>query len=109
MLASIAGCDRNDTSSSRQAVREYLAGPESIKGLRIGLLRELNNGLTKNVEASFKAALGKLEELGAIVEEVSIPSFPAAAMVTAVITWAEAVAYHQNSMREPSGDYGDDG
>lgn len=46
-----------------------------IKGLRIGILKEgiSSKILDKGVEAKFKAAVSVFEELGAIVEEVSVP------------------------------------
>lgn len=49
----------------------------SVKGLKIGLLREgfSHKSLDKAVDETVRAAIAKFEELGAVVEEVSVPLF----------------------------------
>jgi amidase len=46
-----------------------------VKGMRIGILKEgvSSKNLDKGVEAKFRAAAAVFEELGAVVEEVSVP------------------------------------
>jgi aspartyl-tRNA(Asn)/glutamyl-tRNA(Gln) amidotransferase subunit A len=109
MLQVIAGADRNDSTSSRERVPDYSAGLErDISGKRIGVIRELNDGLSDEVARSFNAALDTLKSLGAIVDEVTIPSLPLAGIMNGIITWAEALEIHEDWMRTRPQDYGAD-
>jgi aspartyl-tRNA(Asn)/glutamyl-tRNA(Gln) amidotransferase subunit A len=109
VLNSIAGLDPLDSTSSAEPVPDYISSLEGgVKGLRIGVIRELSNPSDQEVERAFKAALEQLAKLGAEIDEVSIPSLPMATMVTAIITWAEALEYHENWMATRPQDYGED-
>ncbi len=109
MLNLIAGHDRNDSTSSRERVVDYTAALDKpITGMRLGVIRELNDGLSDDARRSFDAALATLRSLGATVEEVSIPSIPLAAIANGIITFAEAFEYHEEWMRARPQDYGDD-
>ena len=109
MLSVIAGHDPNDATSSREPVPDYAAacGCE-IRGLRIGVIKELTAGLSDDVSRSFNAALVQLRSLGADVAEVSIPAIEHAATIATNITWAEAAEYHERWMRTRPQDYGAD-
>ena len=109
MLNVIAGHDPNDATSSREPVPDYasrLGG--DLKGVRVGVIRELDTGISEPVANAFKAALKQLESLGAKVDEVSIPSFVEGAQVTMVVLMAEALEFHEQWMRERPQDYGAD-
>ena len=109
MLQVIAGADRNDSTSSRQPVPDFSAGVGGqISGMRIGVIRELDYGLSDDVAHSFNAALETLRSLGATVDHVTIPSLPMAAIMNSIITSAEALEVHQDWMRTRPRDYGDD-
>ena len=109
MLQLIAGADRNDSTSSRERIPDYSANLENdISGKRIGVIRELNDGLSDDVARSFNAALDTLKSLGAIVDEVTIPSLPLSGVMNGIITWAEALEIHEDWMRTRRQDYGDD-
>jgi len=109
MLQVIAGADRNDSTASRERVPDYTAALDrDINGKRIGVIRELNDGLSNEVTSSFAAALDTLRSLGAIVDEVTIPSLPFAGAMNGIITWAEALEIHEDWMRTRPHDYGDD-
>ena len=109
MLQIIAGADRNDSTSSRERVPDYSAGLDSeISGVRVGVIRELTDGLSDEVSRSFNAALEILRSLGATVDQVTIPSLPMAGVMNGVITWAEALEIHEDWMRTRRQDYGDD-
>ncbi|HEY2662758.1 MAG TPA: amidase [Candidatus Binataceae bacterium] len=109
MLKVIAGHDSNDATSSREPVPDYAAALDGdIKGVRIGLIRELSSLLSGEAADSFNAALKLLESLGAMVEEVSIPGIATSLLVTSIITWADALEYHQEWMRSRAADYGED-
>jgi aspartyl-tRNA(Asn)/glutamyl-tRNA(Gln) amidotransferase subunit A len=109
MLQVIAGADRNDSTSSRERVADYSAVLDSeISGVRIGVVRELDDGLSDEVAHSFNAALETLRALGATVDRVTIPSLPMAGVMNGIITWAEALEIHEDWMRTRPQDYGDD-
>ncbi len=109
MLGVIAGHDPNDSTSSREPVPDYTAGLESgVKGMRIGVIRGLNEGLSDQVSRSFSAALKQLASLGASVDEVSIPSLALATVINGVVIYTDALEYHERWMRERPADYGED-
>jgi aspartyl-tRNA(Asn)/glutamyl-tRNA(Gln) amidotransferase subunit A len=109
MLNEIAGVDRNDSTSSRERVPDYTAVLDAgAAGMRIGVIRELTDGLSPDVERSFRAALDQFRALGAAVDEVSIPSIAAGGIVAGTITYAEALEYHEAWMLKRPQDYGDD-
>jgi aspartyl-tRNA(Asn)/glutamyl-tRNA(Gln) amidotransferase subunit A len=109
MLGVIAGYDRNDSTSSRERVPHYGAHLDSgVSGMRIGVIRELTDGLSDDMRGSFDAALAELGAQGASVDEVSNPSLPLAGIVNGVITWAEAIEIHEEWMATRAAEYGDD-
>jgi aspartyl-tRNA(Asn)/glutamyl-tRNA(Gln) amidotransferase subunit A len=109
MLQVIAGHDSNDATSSREPVPDYVSAcGREIKGLRIGVVKELTRDLAGDVSRSFNGALGQLRALGAEVVDISIPAIKHAASITTNITWAEAAEYHERYMRTRPQDYGHD-
>jgi len=95
VLNAIAGYDRRDATSVPQPVPDYtqcLTG--NLKGLRIGVPREyFVEGMQPEVAAAIRAAVGKLEELGATVDwEVSLPHTPHALAAYYIIAPSEASA-----------------
>jgi len=111
MLGVIAGHDPDDSTSSRNPVPDYTAAlciGNEIAGLRIGVIRELNYGLSNDVARSFNAALKQLAAMGAAVEEVSAPAIETASVAATAVMLAEALEYHENWMRTRPGDYGAD-
>lgn len=75
VLNEIAGHDPLDSSSAPVAVPDYTAKlGQSIEGLRVGVPKEFfMEGLDSQVESSIRAAIAKLEKLGAKIGEVSLP------------------------------------
>ena len=109
MLQVIAGHDPNDATSSREPVPHYAAAcGRDIKGMRVGVVKELTSGLSSEVAASFNGALAQLRDLGAEVIEVSIPAIAHIAGISSTITFVEAAEYHQAWMRTRADDYGID-
>jgi aspartyl-tRNA(Asn)/glutamyl-tRNA(Gln) amidotransferase subunit A len=107
MLQVIAGHDPNDPTSSREPVPDYSAAlGRDLKGVRVGIIRELNRDITANVAKSFGGAMSTLRDLGATVDEVSIPSFDAASTVALNIMYAEALEYHERWFTERPEEYG---
>ena len=92
VLDAIAGYDRRDTTSVKRGYtpmnRELRAG---VKGLRVGLPKEMfAEGLSADVRKAVMRAARKLEELGATVAEVSLPSLQYALPAYYVLSSAEA-------------------
>jgi len=94
MLRVIAGHDPNDSTSVPQPVPDYVAGLQrGVKGLRIGLPKEyFIEGMDCEVEATVRAAIKKLAELGAEVVEISLPHTDYAVAVYYLVATAEASA-----------------
>lgn len=74
-LNMIAGHDVHDGTSSKREVPDFTAGLDgNIKGMKIGLPKEyMGDGIDPKVREVINNAVKKFEELGATVEEVSLP------------------------------------
>ena len=75
-LQAIAGHDPADPLTGTRAVPDYRAAlGRDIRGLRLGVVRELcwPEGANAEVQAAMKAALKTLEDMGAVLVEVSLP------------------------------------
>lgn len=94
VLNAIAGHDRNDSTSIRYDPPDYSrALIPDLKGLRIGVPKEyFIEGLEQGVEEAVRTAIGVLEELGAEVEETSLPNTEHALAVYYIIAPSEASA-----------------
>jgi aspartyl-tRNA(Asn)/glutamyl-tRNA(Gln) amidotransferase subunit A len=107
MLGAIAGFDPNDPTSSREPVPDYRqALGRDIKGVRVGIIRELRASAGPEVAGGFDAALKQVAALGAEIQEISIPSIDAAAMMVLQIMWGEALEYHEPWLRTRAELYG---
>jgi Asp-tRNA(Asn)/Glu-tRNA(Gln) amidotransferase A subunit family amidase len=76
VLQAIAGHDPNDSLSTSRPVPDYAARfTPDLKGVRLGLVREMSIGqqLHPDVAAMLEKALAVLKSLGASIEEVSMP------------------------------------
>ena len=112
VLQAIAGHDHGDPTSSTLPVPDYRAAlGGGVRGLRIGVPRDYiarpGVGVEPDVGASFEAALSALEDLGASVEEVSIPGLEWATVANSMIMLAEAWSYHEPNLKARPLDYGD--
>jgi aspartyl-tRNA(Asn)/glutamyl-tRNA(Gln) amidotransferase subunit A len=94
MLRVLAGHDQNDSTSVPESVPDYTAAlGRGVKGLRIGLPKEyLIEGMDREVEAAVRAAIQRLQGLGAEVVEISLPHTDYAVAVYYLIATAEASA-----------------
>ena len=89
----IAGKDERDGTSLDLEKTDYLANLSSdVKGMKIGLPKECfeTEGLDHEVAKSVKAVAEKLEEAGAIVEEISLPFLKFVIPTYYIIASAEA-------------------
>jgi len=76
LLGVIAGYDEKDPYTSRKPVPDYTSRMrDGIQGLRVGLIKELHQtqDMHPDVRSAIDASLEKFRELGAEVNEVSIP------------------------------------
>jgi aspartyl-tRNA(Asn)/glutamyl-tRNA(Gln) amidotransferase subunit A len=92
MLGVIAGHDPADSTSVRRPVPDYgLLLPQGVRGLRLGLPKEyFLEGMQPEVEQAVRAAVRRLEGLGATVEQVSLPHSKYAVGAYYLIATAEA-------------------
>ena len=112
MLQALAGYDPKDPASSTAPVPDYsLALREDIKGLTVGVPRHYFFASDPNISAEVVSTVEKgleaLQELGANVEEVSIPSLPYAREANFVILLSEAYAFHERNLKSRPQDYGE--
>ena len=92
MSALLDGHDAMDSTSVERAVPDYAAAlSKGVQGLRIGLPKEyFIEGVDKEVEAAVRAAVAKLESLGATVKPVSLPNTEHCLSVYYLLATAEA-------------------
>lgn len=92
VMNAIAGHDPKDSTSVPGEVPDftkYLTG--ELKGLKIGIPREyFVGGIEPGVEQAVKQAIAKMEELGAVVRECSLPHTEYALPVYYLVAPAEA-------------------
>jgi aspartyl-tRNA(Asn)/glutamyl-tRNA(Gln) amidotransferase subunit A len=94
MLNAIAGHDRRDSTSVPEPVPDYTQSLKlDLKGMRLGVPKEYYvEGMQPGVADIMKAAIAKLEDLGASIEETSLPHTPYALAVYYIIAPSEASA-----------------
>ncbi|OGW81193.1 MAG: aspartyl/glutamyl-tRNA amidotransferase subunit A [Omnitrophica bacterium RIFCSPHIGHO2_02_FULL_51_18] len=92
LLNVIAGYDPKDSTSADVPVPDYTSFlGQSIKGMKIGMPKEyFKEGLSKEVGEAIKSAVKKLEGLGAVVSEVSLPHTEHAVNVYYIVAPSEA-------------------
>ncbi len=92
LLQIIAGYDRRDSTSVNYPVPDYESEmKKSVRGLRIGLVREyLAEGLSEPVRTAVANAVAVFKELGAEVVEISLPYTEYALAAYYIIASAEA-------------------
>jgi aspartyl-tRNA(Asn)/glutamyl-tRNA(Gln) amidotransferase subunit A len=92
MLGVIAGHDPLDSTSAPVKVPDYMSVlGRDIKGLKIGIPKEyFIEGMDRDVEAAIRTAIKKLEGLGAVVVEVSLPHTDYAIATYYILATSEA-------------------
>ncbi|KKB08373.1 hypothetical protein VE26_15800 [Devosia chinhatensis] len=81
----------------------------SISGLRIGYGRDWfaqDPQTMPCVLAAMDAAMSTLSQLGAVIEEVSLPDYPAIEVAAAAVLHKESFDYHAANLRDHPQDYG---
>lgn len=92
LLSLIAGHDGLDSTSLRVDAPDYPSALEGeVRGTRVGVPRELvEKGLTRGVKEALENSLSLLEEMGAEVEETTLPNLDYALSAYYLIAPAEA-------------------
>ncbi len=92
LLTAIAGHDEMDSTSANVENKDYeKALVNDVKGLKIGVPKEyFGEGINEEVRASLEKAIEKYKELGAEVEECSLPVTEYALPTYYIIACAEA-------------------
>ncbi|MFM2168820.1 MAG: Asp-tRNA(Asn)/Glu-tRNA(Gln) amidotransferase subunit GatA [Verrucomicrobiota bacterium] len=94
LLNHLCGKDGRDSTSLDVEVPDFTAGiGKDIRGLRVGLPKEyFIDGTHAGVSAAVNAAIKKLESLGAIIEQISLPHTELGVATYYVLAPAEASA-----------------
>lgn len=88
----IAGPDKHDATTAPSVPDDYAAScGQDIKGLKIGIPKEFfSDQVNPDVAATVRAAIKQLENLGAVIKEISLPLMPYAVPTYYVIVKSEA-------------------
>ena len=108
VLQTISGHDPRDAMSSRLPVPDYVGMlKKGIRGTRVGVIKELTppESADADVRQAFGTSIRVLEELGASVEEVSIPLIPLSAPFFVAICDTDGAHVHFDSIRARPNDY----
>jgi len=109
MLQVMAGHDPQDHGCPDQPVPDYLEAMSRQDGPpRIGLIKEFfYDKSTPEVRSHTDAAVEKLAQAGAIIQEISLPeSFASAHSCQRIVSNVEAAAYHEESYRDRADEFG---
>jgi len=108
ILQVVAGHDPRDPLTSRRPSPECSSTlGRGVGGLRIGVIRELTLGEETHTEvrAAVTAAAGRLQGLGATVDEISVPLVPLAGAVFMALADSDGAGLHQPWLRARPMDY----
>ena len=87
----IAGADKCDATTSSRPVEDFAQpGPGDAKGARIGVPRNILEGIDDDVTRSFQATLQVLTEQGATLIDIDLPHMKYAVPVYYLVAPAEA-------------------
>ena len=111
-LGAIAGPDPKDPYAWDTPVPDYRRALDGdIRGVRVGIVTEqINSDVVEPVQPEVREAVvnaaSAMGELGASVEEVSIPLTKHAMVFTTILLFAEPAADHHDWLRDRLHDYG---
>ncbi|MDP6548837.1 MAG: amidase [Dehalococcoidia bacterium] len=107
VLGAIAGFDPKDPYTSRRPVPDYTANLHAgVRGLRIGLIRELHESedMHPEVKQAVERSVEVFRDLGAQVRDVSIPLVPWAGSVFVGIADTEGAGARDDILRAKPGE-----
>jgi aspartyl-tRNA(Asn)/glutamyl-tRNA(Gln) amidotransferase subunit A len=102
MLQVLAGDDSRDPGCVSHPVPDYTAQLDGgVRGKKIGVAREFFFAeCDPDVVSAVEAALDVFRDLGATVEDLTLPDMQAARAAGTVILFSEAAAYHAADLRQ---------
>jgi len=110
LLGAVAGHDAGDPASASTTAADYSIDiAPAIHGVRIGIpvtYIDAAPGLTGDVLSAFRRAIATLEDLGAEVRDIDIPSLRLAESSWQAILRAEALSIHGPGLRARRQEYG---
>jgi aspartyl-tRNA(Asn)/glutamyl-tRNA(Gln) amidotransferase subunit A len=100
-MNALAGYDPHDPSSGVRSVPDFTQSlTENIKGLRVGVSKEVfNDPVDSEVEHFVRNAIELLGKLGVTIHEISWPLYPQSKAIASTIQMAEATTYHSSLMK----------
>ena len=107
-LGVIAGHDHRDPYTWQVPVPDYLAQlGQDLQGVRVGLIKErvYSEVVEREVGEAVLKAIAVLGDLGASIEEVSLPLIVHAAVASSAIIMADAAVVHRETMRDHLAEY----
>jgi aspartyl-tRNA(Asn)/glutamyl-tRNA(Gln) amidotransferase subunit A len=100
MLSVIAGHDSRDATSSQRPV-PAVAPDGGVSGLRVGVAENYYfEGIDAEMASGVRAAIRRLDDLGARVEPLTLPDPESMISIANVVARAEAAAVHHRILRE---------
>jgi aspartyl-tRNA(Asn)/glutamyl-tRNA(Gln) amidotransferase subunit A len=109
LLQTVAGYDPQDHLTSKRSVPDYVAGlDDGVKGVRVGVVRELmdESWVDPEVHAAVLAAAALLEEMGARVEEVSLPFLTQVGPAMAALSGSDGGYVMREPLRTQASEFG---
>jgi aspartyl-tRNA(Asn)/glutamyl-tRNA(Gln) amidotransferase subunit A len=107
VLSAIAGHDSRDSTSVKEAVPDYrtnLAQP--VRGLRLGIVRDLFDDAPKSWQAAADNAASSLTSLGMVGHEVTLEHLHDLTQLGSVLIGVEAAAFHGPRFDEAPASFG---
>jgi aspartyl-tRNA(Asn)/glutamyl-tRNA(Gln) amidotransferase subunit A len=89
VLDIMAGRDELDSTTVEKDIDGYLPSEADLSGVKVGVIKEYQEGLSDGMAQRINEALDKIKAQGAVVEQVSLPSLPLALAVYYIICPAE--------------------
>ena len=100
MLGVIAGHDPQDRTSSGAPVPDYRAAlREDVRGVKVGVLTQGFEGVAVETRDAVERAIGELESLGAVAEEVTVPHFEEMHVANSIIYLSEGFAIYRETLQ----------
>jgi len=108
LLGAIVGADPRDPSTVHREVPDYAAGLlGSLSGVRLGVPESyFYESLDPEVEENTRAALARMQELGATLHTVDIPHLPYAVAALWCIAFPELLTVHRANLATRAQDFG---
>jgi len=108
LLQAIAGYDPKDPLSSREPVPDYARTlADGVRGLRIGIIRELTFGPETDAEVrgAVVEAARPSSGSGAVTDEISLPLVPLAGAIFMALADSDGAGVHFRWLRTRAADY----